>query len=144
MNAETTILYTYFTMCIKYWWVVLLIIAISRWFIFMKANKFKWAAFIHLYGDIVEFQIVGFPPFVSVLFVIFMPILIYIYAYDLELNNISFFIFQLYFMVMVYYWIMRSLNLAALFDKSKYFGFGLILFPVIFYPILAFEQSNYL
>ena len=36
-----------------------------------------------------------------------------------------------------------SINLAKKFDKDAFFALGLIILPVVFYPILAFSDAEY-
>ena len=39
--------------------------------------------------------------------------------------------------------VIMSINLAKKFDKDAFFALGLIILPVVFYPILAFSDAQY-
>ncbi len=95
---------------------IILIIA-SQWKIFTKADKPGWASLIPIYNVIVLLEIVRKPLWMVIL--IFIPI-----------ANI-----------IVY--IIVAIELANSFGKSGGFAAGLILLPIIFYPILAFGSAEY-
>ena len=95
---------------------IVLIIA-SQWKIFTKADKPGWASLIPIYNIIVLLEIARKPLWMVLL--LFIPI-----------ANI-----------IVY--IIVAIELANNFGKSGGFAAGLILLPIIFYPILAFGSAEY-
>lgn len=95
--------------------VVWLISVISYWKIFTKAGKPGWASLIPIYNTIVIIEIVKKP--VWWFFLLLIPIVNIVYAI----------------------WIINLLSKS--FGKSEGFTVGLILLPVVFLPILAFDNS---
>lgn len=89
----------------------------STWMIYVKANKPGWAAIIPFYNIIVLLEIVDKPIWWFLL--LFVPVA----------NLII--------------WILLSIALAEKFGQSAGFGIGLMLLPIIFYPILAFGNAQY-
>jgi hypothetical protein len=101
---------------IVYLAIIILMIA-AMWKIFTKAGKPGWAAIIPIYNTIVLLEVVGKPIWWFLLmFIPFVNIIILIIV-DLEL--------------------------AKKFGQSTGFAIGLILLPVIFYPILGFGSAQY-
>ncbi|NUM50750.1 MAG: signal peptidase I [Flavobacteriales bacterium] len=96
--------------------IIVLMIA-SMWKVFTKAGKPGWAAIVPIYNIIVLLQIVGRPTWWIILFLI--PI-------------VSFII-----MIMV------MIDVAKSFGKGGGFAAGLILLGIIFWPILAFGDAQY-
>lgn len=98
---------------------IIMLIVVSQWKIFVKAGKPGWASLIPIYNTVVELQIIGKPDwYVLLLFVPFVNIVITI---------------------------MICIELAKVFGKSALFGFfGLGIFSIIGYPILAFGKAKYL
>jgi len=97
---------------------VLLLIIISQWKIYTKANQPGWACLIPIYNIWILIKIIGKPgwwllmliiPFVNIVFAIWMTNL-----------------------------------LSKSFGKSEGFTIGLILLPLIFYPILGLGSAKYL
>ncbi|MBK7994949.1 MAG: signal peptidase I [Blastocatellia bacterium] len=89
----------------------------SMWKIFDKAGKPGWAAIIPIYNLIVLLEIVEKPIWWIVLF--FLPFV----------NAIAF--------------ILLDIELAKKFGKDALFGIGLLLLPIVFFPILAFGSARY-
>lgn len=96
--------------------IVVLMIA-SMWTIFTKAGKPGWAALVPIYNLIVLLEIVGKPWWWLLL--MFIPIVNFVVA------------------IMIYH------NLSLAFGKSGGFTVGLILLGVVFLPILAFGDAEY-
>lgn len=94
-----------------------LIMIISLWKIFVKAGKPGWAAIIPIYNLIVLLEICGKPIWWFILFLI--PLVNIIVA------------------------IILTLALAAKFGKGVGFAIGLMILPIIFYPILGFGNAQY-
>ena len=97
---------------------VLLLIIISQWKIYTKANQPGWACLIPIYNIWIWIKIIGKPgwwllmliiPFVNIVFAIWMTNL-----------------------------------LSKSFGKGEGFTIGLILLPLIFYPILGLGSAKYL
>jgi hypothetical protein len=97
---------------------VIVFVLYCLWRVFSKAGKPGWAAIIPFYNIIVELEIVGKPWWW--LFLMFIPIVNIVIA------------------------IMVMIRLAKVFGKGGGFAAGLILLPIIFIPILAFDSSTYL
>ena len=107
LSATTFVLYL----------IVAIIMIVSLWKIFLKANKPGWASIIPFYNVIVELEIIGKPWWWLLL--LFIPIVNVVIA-----------------IMMTYY-------LAKCFGKGAGFTVGLIIIPIIFYPILAFGDAEY-
>ena len=96
---------------------ILLLIVVSSWKLFEKADKPGWAALVPVYNVVVFLQIVGRPTWWIAL--MFVPVVSLIVAFVL------------------------SLNLAERFGKGAGFGIALALLGPIFLPILAFSSAQY-
>ncbi len=97
--------------------VVGLFMIICQWKIFEKAGKPGWAAIIPIYNVIVLLQVAGKPEWWIILLIV--PVANIIVA------------------------IITIIALAEKFDQGAGFGIGMILLPIIFYPILAFGDAKY-
>ncbi len=97
--------------------ILLAIMIVSAWKIFVKAGKPGWAALIPIYNLIVFLQIIKKPLWWIILF--FIPIISIIVS------------------------IVTHYELAKSFGKGAWFTAGLVVLPIIFYPILAFDNSVY-
>ncbi|QFZ19512.1 DUF5684 domain-containing protein [Saccharothrix syringae] len=90
----------------------------ALWKVFTKAGRPGWAAIIPIYNLYVQLKIAGRPGWWLVLYII--PVVNIIIS------------------------IIVSLDLAKSFGKSSAFGiFGLWLFGIIGYPVLAFGSARY-
>jgi len=98
--------------------VIWVISVIGKWKIYEKAGKPGWAAIIPIYNYIVLLEIVGKP--------VWWIILLLIPCVN----------------IVVLIWLANLL--AKSFGQSEGFTVGLILLPMIFYPILGFGNYNYL
>jgi len=100
-------------------WVVIawVIGGLAFYGIFTKAGKPGWAGFIPIYNTIVMLEVVGRP--VWWIFLLFIPF------------------------VNLVIWIIVAIDLAKSFGKSTGYAVGMILIPVIFYPMLAFGSAQY-
>jgi len=97
---------------------ILILILISLWKIFIKARKPGWAALVPIYNIVVMLEIVGMPTWY--IFLMFIPLV------NLVIG------------------LMILVNLTKAFGKSTGFVLGMIFLPLIFYPILAFDKSEYI
>lgn len=96
--------------------IVISLIALAK--IFKKANRSGISAFIPIYNIIMLLEITNSPK-------------IYLLLFLIPGVNIVFNVFVMF-------------SLAKFFRKSKTFGLGLAFLPFIFYPILAFGNSEYI
>ena len=95
---------------------------IYLWKLFTKAGKPGWAALIPFYNTWVLLEITDFPGWLSLL--VLIP---YIGTVAVIIINI-----------------MIAIKLPEKFGKESTFAIGLILLPIIFYSILAFDKSEYI
>ena len=96
---------------------LLVLIIVALWRIFTKAGQPGWAALIPIYNAYVLLQVAGKPGWWLLLLLI--PI------------------------VNIVIGIITLAALAAKFGKGVGFVIGLILLPIVFYPILAFGSAQY-
>lgn len=101
---------------IVYLAIAVLMIA-SIWKLFTKAGKPGWASIVPIYNLIVLLEVAGKPLWFIVLFLI--PVANLVAA------------------------IMTYIGLAKSFGKGGGFAVGLLLLPIIFFPILAFGSSTH-
>ena len=89
----------------------------SMWIIFKKAGKPGWAAIVPIYNTIIMLEIAKKPIWwILLMFIPFVNIIV------------SFIV---------------TYNLSKTFGKGTGFAIGLIILPLIFYPIMAFGKSTY-
>lgn len=96
---------------------VLILILVSLWKVFVKAKKPGWAALVPIYNVVIMLEIAGMPTWY--IFLMFIPLV------NLVIG------------------LMILVNLTKAFGKSTGFVLGVIFLPLIFYPILAFDKSEY-
>lgn len=97
---------------------VVVVVIAGGWKVFAKAGKPGWAVIVPIYNLIVILEITGRPIWwVLLMFIPFVNIVV---------------------------GIIIALDMAKAFGKSPLFGVGLILLPMIFYPILGFGDAKYL
>tara|TARA_Y100000768_G_scaffold142576_3_gene106194 strand:- start:3400 stop:3852 length:453 start_codon:yes stop_codon:yes gene_type:complete len=90
-----------------------LVVRISRFKIFSKFGQAGWKALVPFFNLFIFTKIASKPVWWIVIYLLF---------------PIGF--------------IISSLQISKLFDKKIFFAVGLILLPIIFYPILAFGKSS--
>ena len=98
--------------------------AVVGWKIFEKAGQPGWAALIPLYNLYVYTQVIRRPPW---------WILLYFAGIVPIFGTIGIIILS----------IIDSVRLSRVFRKPDVFAAGLILLSIVFYPILAFGNSEY-
>ena len=98
--------------------IVSVIVIIGKWKIYEKAGKPGWAAIVPIYSTIVLLEIVGKPIW-------------WIFLFLIPCVNIVFLI-----------WTINLLSKS--FGQSEGFTVGLLLLGIVFYPILAFGNYQYL
>lgn len=99
------------------WCAVVVFLIASLWKVNQKGGKPGWAAIVPIYNEIVLLQIAGRPAWWVLLLLV-------------PLVNI------------VIYFIAR-IDLAKNFGRGTGFGIGLVFLPMIFFPILAWGDSEY-
>lgn len=95
---------------------IILLVA-SMWKIFAKADRPGWAAIVPFYNSFTLF--------------------------DISFGNGWIFLTSLVPCVNIVFMVILCFKLAKAFDKGVGFGFGLLLLPVIFIPILAFGDAEF-
>lgn len=99
-------------------WVAVSIVLIAAiWKVFTKAGQPGWGCIIPFYNVLLLLKIAGKPGWWLVLF--FIPIVNLVVA------------------------ILTSISVANRFGKGGGFAAGMILLPIIFYPILGFGSATY-
>jgi len=101
------------------WLAVAILMIVAMWKVFVKAGQPGWASIIPIYNAYVFLKIAGKPGWWLIILLL-VPVL-----------NIIFYIIAL-------------AAFAQNFGKGVGFVVGLILLPVIFYPILAFSDARYI
>ncbi len=97
--------------------IIAIIVIASLWKLFSKAGQPGWAAIIPIYNVIVWLNVIKRPIWwIILLFIPFVNIIIMI---------------------------IMDIDTAKAFGKDVGFGIGIIFFPYIFLPILAFGNSEY-
>ena len=96
---------------------IIVLLIVSQWKIYSKADKPGWACLIPIYSTIVLLEIIGKPWWWLLLSLI--PIVNIVFAV----------------------WMINLLSKS--FGKSEGFTIGLLLLPIIFYPILGLGDSKY-
>ena len=99
------------------WLAVAVLMIAAFWKIFLKAGQPGWAAIIPLYNVYVLLKVAGKPGWWLILF--FIPLV------------------DLIFLIIVYH------AVSTAFGKGAGFTLGIIFFPYIFLPILAFGKAVY-
>lgn len=95
--------------------IVWLLMIAAMWKIFVKAGQPGWAAIVPIYNNYVMQEIVGREAWWLAIAIFLGPI----------------------------WWIVINLDLAKSFGKEMVWGIGLILLPVVFYPLLGFGDAQY-
>ncbi|MGL5436283.1 MAG: DUF5684 domain-containing protein [Lachnospiraceae bacterium] len=117
--------------------IVILVIA-AVWKIFSKAGKPGWAAIIPIYSTYIMSDIIfGNASY----FAIWIGACVL--SIIAQLTGISI-LTVLTSLVSIVLCIVVSVKLAKAFGKDTGFMFGLILLPIIFYPILGFGNAEYI
>ncbi len=99
------------------WLVILILVIAAMWKVFEKAGKPGWAAIVPIYNMVVLCEIAGKPAWWVILLLI--PLVNIVVA------------------------IIVVLGVAKNFGKGAGFGIGLLLLPMIFYPMLAWGDARY-
>ncbi len=108
------------------------VIIIAQWKMFKKGNQPGWAAIIPVYNQIVQCNMVGVNPLW--ILIVFIAGLI---AGIPVVGSIISLAASIYFMILL------NVSTARAFGKEDSFAIGLILLPIVFYPILGFGSAQY-
>ncbi|MBQ6992028.1 MAG: hypothetical protein IJN50_03860 [Clostridia bacterium] len=124
---------------------------ICLWKIFVKAGQEGWKCLIPVYNGIVLFKFIGLSPYL--LFIYLLPFLLvfgifiisFLLAMGAEVFYIIFFFMVIYFVVILGVYalnIVYMIYLGKAFNKSAAFIVGLVLIPIVFQAILAFDKTS--
>lgn len=97
--------------------IIALIMTVAQWKLFVKAGQPGWAILVPIYNLIVMVEIAGKPGWWVLM--MFIPFANFIFG------------------------IMMTMAIARNFGQSDGFGIGMILLPIVFFPILGFGDSRY-
>ncbi len=107
--------------------VIGVIILISLWKIFKKAGEKPWKSLIPIYNYIILYKISSISPlYLLVIFLLFVP----------KISLIGYILWNIVDAT-------QKALLVKKFNKSIWFIVGIILLDFVFYPILAFGDSEY-
>src|SRR4029450_8596818 len=99
------------------WFAFIILMIAALWKIFTKAGQPGWASIVPILNTYFLCKVAGRPGWWgSLRFIPFWNLII---------------------------WIMLCIDVAKSFGKGAGFGIGLLLLPIIFFPILAFRSSQY-
>jgi len=90
---------------------------VTSWKICVKAGQPGWVIFIPIYNIIVFLKIIGVPWWHLFLCFLIIPMFVFMFTWNIKL--------------------------AKKFGKGIGFAMGLVFFPIIFYPVLAFTDAKY-
>lgn len=99
------------------WLAVIVFALIAMWKVFVKAGQPGWGCIIPIYNIYLLLRIAGKPGWWLILY--FIPVVNFIIS------------------------IIVSVDIARNFGKGGGFAVGIILLPIVFYPILAFGSAEY-
>ena len=117
----------------------LFILIISKWRLLNKAGEAGWKAIIPVYGDMVLCEVVGVWEYYP------LALLgVSLAGYFLDDSSIGSVLSLLYYAGNIYYLVILNVSVAKSFGKDTGFGIGLLLLGIIFYPILAFGNNQYI
>lgn len=109
--------------------VLLVIVLVSMWKLFTKAGKPGWAALVPIYNLIVFAEVVGRPAWMPLTVVVVSSLLSLIPFVGL--------------LIILAASAFLANDLSKSFGKSTGFTVGLVLLPIVFYPMLAFGSAKY-
>lgn len=101
-----------------FFFIILIFAIVSYWKIFNKAGQHGWASLIPVYRNYLLFKIAFGSGWLSLL--LFVPFVNAVMA------------------------VLLPFKLAKSFGKGMGYGFGLLFFSCVFYPMLAFGQAKYI
>lgn len=107
--------------------VIAVIMLITMWKINTKAGQPGWAIFIPIYSIYIQTKVLQRPNY-------------WIWLY---IGGIITSIILIGYIVIIVLAIMDTIRLAKVFGKGDGFMVGLLLLPIIFFPMLAFGDAQY-
>ncbi|WP_051630027.1 DUF5684 domain-containing protein [Lacrimispora aerotolerans] len=115
-----------------------ILLIVANWKIFTKAGQPGWATLIPVYNVYVMSQIA----FGSAVYFIAL-IIAWVVSFIGNISGIDF-ISSLASLAQLVLYIIYCANISKAFQKSVGFTVGLVVLPVIFFPILGFDSSRYI
>lgn len=112
--------------------VIAVILIAAQWKMFKKGNQPGWAALIPFYNQYIQCKMIGVNPWWIVIVLV-----------GGALSAIPVIGSLLSAAVSIYFTILVGVSTARAFGKEDSFAVGLILLPVVFYPILGFGKAEY-
>lgn len=112
--------------------IIAIFIIIAQWKMFKKGNQPGWAVLIPFYNQYIQCKMVGVNPWWILITVIASL-----------LSSIPVLGGLLSAAISIYFAILLGVSTARAFGKDDAFAVGLILLPVVFYPILGFGKAEY-
>ncbi|MBQ6547053.1 MAG: zinc ribbon domain-containing protein [Bacilli bacterium] len=109
-----------------------ILILIAQIMMFKKGKQPGWAAIIPFYNQVVQCKMVGISPW--------WVLIVFLGGMLGEIPHIGSYISLV---ISVYFMIILGVSTARAFGKSDSFAVGLILLPVVFYPVLGFGKAEY-
>ncbi len=100
-----------------FYFAILIFMIIVMWKIFVKAGKPGWGCIVPIYNIILQLEIAGRP--IWWIFLMFIPFVNIVIS------------------------IIILIDFAKAFGKGTGFAIGMLFLPFIFFPILAFDSSEY-
>lgn len=115
-----------------------ILLIVANWKIFTKAGQPGWATLIPFYNVYVMSQIA----FGSAMYFIAL-IVVWVVSFIGNISGIDF-ISSLASLAQLVLYIIYCAKISKAFQKSVGFTVGLVVLPVIFFPILGFDSSRYI
>lgn len=143
INKMINVFFRAFGLTLSFGMMIFGFILIAEAMIFLKAKRKSWAVVIPFYNDYVMFDIATGKGFLGIIYslivysIMFLPVFELICDFDIGLLKIFMSCVSLVLVVFM------KFKLAKKFNKGIIFGLGLLLLPIIFYPILGFGKSEY-
>lgn len=111
---------------------VSLVILIAKWKAYSKAGEQGWKVLIPIYNQYTLCKIVGVSPWW--ILIVFIGTL---------LNGIPFIGSLISLAASIYFLILLNVSVAKAYGKDAGFAVGLILLPIVFWPILGFGKAEF-
>ena len=108
--------------------IIALLVTISKWFLFKKANRKPWESLIPVHNTIVEMEMGGLETYW------------YFLNFTALIPFVGLFIGWVGPVVLVFW---KNIMLAKAFGKSAGYGVLLTFFPFVMYPVLAWGSAKY-
>ncbi|MCK4653902.1 MAG: signal peptidase I [Candidatus Cloacimonetes bacterium] len=100
-----------------FYFAVIIFMIVVQWKIYVKAGKPGWGCIVPIYNAILQLQIACRP--IWWIFLMLIPVVNIVIA------------------------IIILFDFAKVFGKGSGFAIGMLFLPIIFFPILAFDSSEY-